>query len=123
MRGLSKRDSHTKPFALVGFLLLLVLLLSLHRATAEGSKESKWAGVDEAVIERIAKEHGREVRDPLIGDNQGDIMLFLFLMAGAAGGFAAGYYWRVLIAERRQKEEMKAAAGSPDARMTAEKRE
>jgi hypothetical protein len=31
---------------------------------------------------------------------QGDLPLFIFLVAGAAGGFAAGYYWRMLSAEK-----------------------
>ncbi len=63
---------------------------------------SKWTGVDEAVIEKVAKEHGREASEPLINMDQGDLPLFLFLIAGALGGFAAGYYWRSLIAEKPQ---------------------
>lgn len=55
-----------------------------------------WEGVDEAVVEKIASEHGREARDPLIDPGSGDLLLFAFLVAGAAGGFLAGYYWRQL---------------------------
>ena len=55
-----------------------------------------WEGVDEAVVEKIAKEHGREARDPLIDPGSGDLLLFAFLLAGSVGGFAAGYYWREL---------------------------
>jgi len=55
-----------------------------------------WEGVDEAVVEKIAKEHGREAKAPLIDPGSGDLLLFAFLLAGAAGGFAAGYYWRQL---------------------------
>jgi len=55
-----------------------------------------WEGVDEAVVEKIAKEHGREASDPLIDPGSGDLLLFGFLLAGSAGGFAAGYYWRQL---------------------------
>lgn len=57
---------------------------------------AKWVGIDEAVVEKVAKEHGREAREPLI-DVDGDIGLFVFLIAGAAGGFAGGYYWRKLM--------------------------
>ena len=57
----------------------------------------KWPGVDEAVVNRIAREHGREARPPLIPAPEGDLQLFMFLMAGTAGGFVAGYYWRVLL--------------------------
>jgi cobalt/nickel transport protein len=55
-----------------------------------------WVGVDEAVVEKIAKEHGREAKAPLIDPGSGDLLLFAFLVAGALGGFAAGYYWREL---------------------------
>lgn len=55
-----------------------------------------WEGVDEAVVEKIAKEHGREATAPLIDPGSGDLLLFGFLVAGAAGGFAAGYFWRQL---------------------------
>lgn len=67
-------------------------------AAAVPAEASKWTGVDEAVIEKIAKEQGREPNEPLINTDQGDLQLFVFLIAGAVGGFAAGYYWRVLIA-------------------------
>ena len=59
-----------------------------------------WEGVDEAVVEKIAKEHGREARDPLINPGSGDLLLFGFLLAGTVGGFAAGYYWRELTKKR-----------------------
>lgn len=56
-----------------------------------------YEGVDEAVVEKIAKEHGREAQAPLIDPGSGDLLLFAFLVGGAAGGFVAGYYWRRLI--------------------------
>ena len=62
----------------------------------------KWPGVDETVVERIAKEQGREARGPLINTDQGDLLLFVFLLAGTIGGFAAGYYWRMLTERRDQ---------------------
>lgn len=60
----------------------------------------KWPGVDESVVEKYAKEHGREAHEPLINTNQGDLLLFVFLIAGTVGGFAAGYYWRMLLVEK-----------------------
>lgn len=60
-----------------------------------------WTGVDEAVVEKIAKEHGREAKKPFINTDQGDLLLFVFLLAGALGGFVAGYYWRVLVEEKK----------------------
>ena len=62
-----------------------------------------WVGVDEAVVEKIAKEHGREARKPFIDLGEGDLLIFAFLLAGAVGGFAAGYYWRRLVGEKKDK--------------------
>jgi hypothetical protein len=78
------------PFTL--FLLLTAYCLLL---TAVYASE-KWPGIDETVIEKVAREHGREAKTPLINTDQGDLLLFLFLLAGAAGGFVGGYYWRML---------------------------
>ena len=60
----------------------------------------EWKGVDEAVVERIAREHGHEARRPLLDPGEGDLLLFAFLCAGAVGGFAAGYSWRKLVGEK-----------------------
>ncbi|TWJ17985.1 cobalt/nickel transport protein [Geobacter argillaceus] len=59
-----------------------------------------WTGVDEAVVEKIAREHGREARKPLIDPGEGDLLLFVFLVAGVVAGFAGGYYWRMLVSEK-----------------------
>lgn len=73
-----------------------VLLVSVSGAIAA----DKWPGVDESVVEKYAKEHGREASEPFINTDQGDLLLFVFLIAGAIGGFAAGYYWRILMVEK-----------------------
>jgi hypothetical protein len=62
-----------------------------------------WTGVDEAVVEKIAREHGREAKQPLINTDQGDLLLFVFLIAGVVAGFGAGYWWRMLITEKKDK--------------------
>ncbi len=102
-------------------LILAVILLSaivLLPAVAGAVKESRWPGVDEAVIGKIAKEHGREAKESWIGD-RGDLLLFAFLLAGAVGGFSAGYYWRVLVTEKRQARKTEKRTKV----VTAEKRE
>lgn len=68
----------------------------------------KWPGVDETVVNRIAREHGREERPSLIPAAEGDLQLFMFLLAGTAGGFVAGYYWRVLLEGKQRR-----AGGKP----------
>lgn len=79
------------------FLLLLTFNFLLFTSVFA---DEKWQGVDEAVVEKYAKEHGREAKGLLINTDQGDLLLFVFLLAGTIGGFAAGYYWRILIVER-----------------------
>jgi len=83
------------------FCLFLVLTFSL--SSPAFSAKEKWPGVDETVVEKYAKEHGREAREPFINTDQGDLLLFVFLLAGTIGGFAAGYYWRILMVERAPK--------------------
>ncbi|MDP3947648.1 MAG: hypothetical protein Q8Q41_03090, partial [bacterium] len=83
------------------FLLFTFYFLLLPSAfTAE-----KWPGVDESVVGKVAKEHGREARASLINTDQGDLLLFVFLVAGAVGGFIAGYYWRTLVGDRAKSKE------------------
>jgi cobalt/nickel transport protein len=67
--------------------------------------EERWQGVDETVVQKFAREHGREARKPLIDTGEGDLQLFMFLLAGTAGGFAAGYCWRALLDGRRKQDE------------------
>lgn len=87
------------------FYCLIVALCFLLSPPIYGSE--KWQGVDESVIERFAKSFGIEPKEPLINTDQGDLLLFLFLTAGAVGGFIAGYYWRVLIEQRDKKIQQK----------------
>ena len=82
----------------IWLVFFLLSLLPIYALAAE--KSEKWPGIDESVVEKIAKEHGREAREPIINTDQGDLLLFVFLLAGAVGGFAAGYYWRRLISEK-----------------------
>ena len=89
---------------LILFLLFISMLLPTTALTAESSK---WPGVDEAVIEKVAKEHGRDASVPIINMEQGDLPLFLFLVAGIVGGFTAGYYWRVIFSEGRSNRQEK----------------
>ncbi len=59
-----------------------------------------WAGIDEAVINKFAEQAGRQPREPYINLGQGDLQRFFFLLAGAVGGFVAGYQFRALFPPR-----------------------
>ncbi len=76
-----------------------IVICSLMVFAASDSFAQKWKGVDETVVQKVAKEHGRAPHAPVINTDQGDLLLFVFLGAGAIGGFAAGYSYRKLMAE------------------------
>ena len=61
---------------------------------------SDWNGVDAKVVEKFAREAGRPARQPLLDTDRGDLLLFVFLIAGAVGGFVAGYCYRSLFPPR-----------------------
>jgi ABC-type cobalt transport system substrate-binding protein len=83
--------------------LVIVAIASLVLA-ALPCHAAKWQGVDESVVEKFAEKAGRPARKPLINTDQGDLLLFVFLVAGAAGGFVAGYYFRELFPGKAKKE-------------------
>lgn len=84
-------------------LLLHMLLIPalLYTLSFFSLAPKSWQGVDEAVVEKIAKEYGREAKAPLVSPDKGDTLLFVFLVGGAVGGFAAGYFWRVLLEKKK----------------------
>ncbi|GFO53322.1 hypothetical protein GMSM_03290 [Geomonas sp. Red276] len=88
--------ARSSTWKVVAALVVVVPLLFFTVKSCYFSGKS-WSGVDEAVVEKIAKEHGRQATSPLLDPGSGDLLLFLFLLAGAVGGFAAGYYWRDLV--------------------------
>lgn len=96
-----------KPGNAKPLIVSVLLICSLFLFTANYSLAAeKWTGVDESVVEKYAKEHGREAREPFINTDQGDLLLFVFLLAGSVGGFIAGYSWRMLVAEKRLNQDL-----------------
>lgn len=90
----------------VQFAIICLLLLFSLQTFSFGAEAEKWQGIDDAVVKKIAKEHGRDAKEPLINTDQGDLLLFVFLLAGAVGGFAAGYCWRRLMEGRGRDSEV-----------------
>lgn len=87
------------------FFLLPLICFILVAPPVFAAEEQKWPGVDKAVVEKYAKELGREARAPLINTDQGDLLLFLFALAGGVGGFIMGYCWhKVFVAGRKDGE-------------------
>ena len=87
----------------IPILILAGILLSEPMSTS--GRAASWSGVDETVIEKFAEKAGRPAREPFINTDQGDLLLFVFLLAGAVGGFAAGYWFRLLFPPRRKNED------------------
>jgi len=67
-----------------------------------------WEGVDKTVVEKVAAQAGHPARTPYINTDQGDLLLFLFLVAGVVAGFVAGYTFRGLFPPRRTKQDQHA---------------
>lgn len=94
---------------IIGALILIVLLavagwIFLLQQTPQNNQgsEGPWGGVDVNVIEKYAADAGREVQEPIINTDQGDLLLFVFALGGAVGGFVAGYFWRKLLSEQKR---------------------
>ena len=69
-----------------------------------GDRNARWEGVDKTVVEKYATAAGRPPGKPWIDTDRGDILLFLFLLAGAAGGFAGGYFFRELFPRKGREK-------------------
>lgn len=78
-------------------LILLVIFLLLALSPSLSNANEKWSGVDETVVESFAEKYNRGAKGPLINTDQGDLLLFVFFLAGSGGGFLAGYSWRRLL--------------------------
>jgi cobalt/nickel transport system permease protein len=102
MGVLAGEESGVRSQAIKKVLLLAFSLLTIYASLLTSVYAAdKWQGVDESVVEKIAKESGRTAHAPLINTGEGDMQLFVFLLAGAIGGFAAGYYWRKLTEKKK----------------------
>ena len=94
--------SGARTLLLAGVLLAVITVVALFIP-------SDWQGVDEAVLAPIAERAGRPAA-PLM-NIEGDLLLFLFTLAGAVGGIIIGYTWRTLFGGEEARQ---AAQGRAD---------
>ena len=66
----------------------------------QAREEGAWTGIDVSIVGKYASEYGRPPRDPYINTDQGDLLLFVFTIAGVIGGFVIGFNARKLFYEK-----------------------
>jgi cobalt/nickel transport system permease protein len=72
-------------------------IVDLTTAKEADEESANFAGMDEAINEKLAEAAGRPARDPLINtEEMGDLWNLLLLSAGGICGFILGRYWHVL---------------------------
>ena len=104
MKKLLKKRPLKQPAKQSVIALSLLLLLAVGVFLIASDPKARWNGIDETVVERYAAQAGRPAREPYINTDRGDLLLFLFLLAGAAGGFIGGYCYRGLFPPRRKNK-------------------
>lgn len=84
--------------------IAVVLLLLFSLGDFAAAAEEKWKGIDETVVEKYAQDRGVEASEPFL-PVEGDLLLFLFALAGAIGGFVIGYYWhKIMVAGKPESD-------------------
>ncbi len=63
------------------------------------SEDQKWTGIDVSIVGKYAEKYGHPPRKPYINTDQGDLLLFVFTVAGLIGGIIIGYKIRKLFME------------------------
>ena len=106
-----------KYFIIFAFILCLIQPSALYATEASSnnpikgieaketveSEEGKWTGIDVSIVGKYAKKYGHPPRDPYINTDQGDLLLFVFTVAGLIGGIIIGYNFRKLFVEGKDK--------------------
>ncbi|MGO9116597.1 MAG: hypothetical protein ACLQPD_03190 [Desulfomonilaceae bacterium] len=77
--------------------VLIATILCAFFFTLWISAGAEWSGVDKSVVEKFAKEAGRPPSQPVVNTERGDLLLFLFLLAGTVAEFIGGLYFRQLF--------------------------
>jgi cobalt/nickel transport protein len=95
------------------YSVTVLVLVAVGYFTLRHTTKAKWAGVDETVVEKYARAAGRPPHRPLIDTDQGDLLLFCFLVAGVVGGFVIGYYIREVFPPENINSKPKPAGRTP----------
>ncbi len=69
-------------------------------SATQSSEEGTWTGIDVSIVGKYAAKYGHPPRDPYINTDQGDLLLFVFTLAGVVGGFVIGFNVRKLFYEK-----------------------
>ncbi len=80
------------------FLSFSLIFFTLSLGLSLATEEAKWQGLDEAVIGKIASEHGREPKESFLA-LEGDLELFMFSLLSGLSGIVVGYYLRKFLVE------------------------
>ena len=67
---------------------------------AQTNEKGAWTGIDVSVVGKYATKYGRPPRDPYINTDKGDLLLFVFTIAGVVGGFVIGFNVRKIFYEK-----------------------
>lgn len=87
--------------AVVIVLIVVAALTPTLLQARKGDSAGDYMGIDATIMEARAEEAGRPARDPLINTDQGDLLLFVFMIGGLGSGIALGYFGRILLVEGR----------------------
>ncbi len=86
-------------------LVYIILLQTMPAIEAEVNnptevfEDQKWTGIDVSIVGKYAEKYGHPPRKPYINTDQGDLLLFVFTVAGLIGGIIIGYNIRKLFIE------------------------
>ncbi|MEK7360374.1 MAG: hypothetical protein AAB422_08380, partial [Planctomycetota bacterium] len=67
---------------------------------AQTIENGAWTGIDVSIVGKYAEKYGRPPREPYINTDKGDLLLFVFTLAGVVGGFVIGFNARKLFYEK-----------------------
>ncbi|MFN3531370.1 MAG: hypothetical protein ACK41Q_02490 [Candidatus Brocadia sp.] len=68
--------------------------------TTQKTEDEAWTGIDVSIVGKYATKYGHPPSEPYINTDQGDLLLFVFTVAGVVGGFIIGFNARRLFYEK-----------------------